>query len=230
MTTGPSLTGFSFPRKEADMKKYDFVLWDWNGTVLDDVSAALASVNDMLRRRNMKEIGIGYYRQCIGTPIKKFYEKVFELEKEDYPSLLGEYNAGYLAHLSSCGLAEGVRDVIEFFAENGAKQIIVSSCEKNQLTENVEKYGVSHYFDAVIGSEDFFAGSKIERAAAYLEKNGGAGCTKLVIGDLVHDYELSVSLGADCILLRSGHENPELLDSCPAAKVNSLKEIPEMNR
>ncbi len=41
---------------------YKYIIWDWNGTLLCDVSASLRSVNDMLRRRNMPEMDIERYR------------------------------------------------------------------------------------------------------------------------------------------------------------------------
>ncbi len=45
--------------------KYKYVIWDWNGTLLDDVGAALASVNDMLALRGKEPIDLVRYRECI---------------------------------------------------------------------------------------------------------------------------------------------------------------------
>ena len=70
--------------------KYKYIVWDWNGTLLDDISASLASVNDMLIKRNMDIIDIVRYKECIGVPIICFYEQVFDLEKEEYEDLLRE--------------------------------------------------------------------------------------------------------------------------------------------
>ena len=33
------------------MLKYKYIIWDWNGTLLNDIGASLASVNDMLAAR-----------------------------------------------------------------------------------------------------------------------------------------------------------------------------------
>lgn len=78
--------------------KYTHIIWDWNGTLLDDIGASLASVNDMLAMRGKPPIDADYYRECIGVPIIKFYEKVFELEKEDYSLIIKQYNEGYVRH------------------------------------------------------------------------------------------------------------------------------------
>ena len=36
------------------MKKY--IIWDWNGTIVDDAGIALDAVNDMLREQHSPEI------------------------------------------------------------------------------------------------------------------------------------------------------------------------------
>lgn len=194
--------------------KYSDIVWDWNGTLLNDVGAALASVNDMLGRRGCEPIGIERYRECIGVPIIRFYERVFDLTNEDYPSMLAEYNEGYLRHLEDCTLTEGTPQLLERLSQAGSRQIIVSSCEKNQLAAAVKKFGIERYFDAVIGADNFLAASKIDKAREWFAQNAGITSRAIVIGDLVHDTELAQAIGADCILLSSGHESPlRLLES-----------------
>ncbi len=196
------------------MSFYTHIIWDWNGTLLDDIGASLQSVNEMLERREMAPIGFDRYRECIGVPIRCFYEQVFDLSVENYENLLDEYNAGYLAALADCTLSEGAADALKAFDEMGITQLIVSSCEMNQLRENVEKYGVSDFFDAVLGADNFLAASKIERAEKYLNENKVTERGRvLVVGDLCHDADLADRIGADCVLLTIGHEDRKRLES-----------------
>lgn len=179
----------------------------------------------MLAMRNMPPIDIVRYRECISVPIKGFYEKVFNLENEDYSEILRQYNEGYLYHLKDCGLTDGAREALDFFESHGSKQIIVSSSNNAQLCENVKKYGIRERFDAVLGAADFMATSKIERAVEYLKKEGAAGGNVLVIGDLEHDAELAREIGAHCILLSSGHEKRERLIAAKTPIINDLHEL-----
>ena len=205
--------------------RYTHIVWDWNGTLLNDVGAALASVNDMLGRRKRGTIDIERYRECIGVPIIRFYEQVFDLDNEDYPELLGEYNRGYLSHLGECSLTAGALEALQRLALFGARQIIVSSCEKNQLLEAVRGFGIEEYFDAIIGSENFFAGSKIEKAVQWFAENSDEDRRVLVRGDLAHDKELADALGAQCVLLSSGHEHPQRLKDAGVTVVDRIEEI-----
>lgn len=215
-------------QQEVEILKYTHIIWDWNGTLLDDIRASLASVNDMLALRGKQPIDIDFYKECIGVPIIKFYEKVFELEKEDYSLIIKQYNEGYLHHLSDCALSSGAIEMLEYFSQKGAKQVIVSSSNNEQLLANAEKYGVSDYFEAILGAADFLAGSKIERAAEYLKNSGAERGRILVIGDLEHDAQLAEALGADCVLLTSGHENPERLKAANARVIDNLTELKEI--
>lgn len=204
--------------------KYTHIIWDWNGTLLDDIGASLASVNDMLARRGEPPMDINRYKECIGTPIIRFYEQVFDLSKEDYAAILAEYNAGYMYHLKDCSLTEGAAKAIEKFAAAGVHQAIVSSSNNAQLCENAKKYGVHDKFEAVLGAADFKADSKIERARSYLAQSPEKGAV-LVVGDLQHDAEMAAEIGADCVLLTSGHEHPDRLRNSGAAVFDKIEEL-----
>ena len=98
---------------------YKYILWDWNGTLLDDVTACLNSVNDMLDSRGLERIDIVRYREVIGVPIIKFYEKVFDLEKYDYTEIIKDFNEGYIRHLDEAHISDGAVELLEYFKELG---------------------------------------------------------------------------------------------------------------
>lgn len=206
------------------------VLWDWNGTLLDDVAASLASVNDMLRRREMAPIDLPRYKDCISVPIYGFYAQVFDLAREEYDALLAEYNEGYLLHLDACGLAAGAAQALDAFAAAGVRQAIVSSSHQAQLLANAARYGVADRFDALLGAADYHATSKIERAAAYLAAADADPAQVLVIGDLLHDAEMARRLGAQCVLLTAGHEQPARLRTAGVPLIDSLTALPALLR
>ncbi len=204
------------------MPKYTHIIWDWNGTLLNDVNASLSSVNDMLDLRGMPHIGLDFYKECIGVPIRKFYDRVFDMGKEDYSIIIKQYNEGYLKHLEACSLTDGAREAIGYFASCGMHQAVVSSSNNDQLCMNIKKYGLDGCFDAVLGSADFYAGSKIDRARKYLAETGGESGKILVIGDLEHDADMASELGADCVLLTSGHEHISRLKRAKAELIDDL--------
>jgi len=182
------------------------VIWDWNGTLQDDARAAWESVNDMLRRRDMPLITFEQYSSYIETPIIGFYRHIFDLSAISFDQLAKEFHEGYALHMQGRGLMEGAVQVLEGLRSAGVKQVIVSSGEKNWIMSYAEKYGILGYFDAVLGADDLEAGSKVERARAYMERCGAEPCGTLVVGDLLHDAEMAQAIGAQCLLVAKGHQ------------------------
>ena len=85
--------------------RYKYIIWDWNGTLLNDIGASLASVNDMLELRGMPHIDADFYKECIGVPIRKFYDRVFDMEKEDYSVIIKQYISPHCHYIKqSCRL------------------------------------------------------------------------------------------------------------------------------
>lgn len=207
------------------MKNYSLIIWDFNGTLLDDVGAALDSVNDMLDKRGKPPINLTQYREYIDVPIRHFYEQVLDLEKEDYNDILLEYQQGYELHVKDCGLTRFVHSALERAKEQGIPQIVLSSSEQSQLERLLKDYGIAEYFDAVLGAEDILAGSKIERAERYIKEHCVSAERAVVIGDLLHDCDVAQAIGSACLLLTSGHHDRARLETSGARVEDTLEDF-----
>lgn len=207
------------------MAIYSHIFWDWNGTLLDDVNTALQSVNEMLKLRGMQAIDLDIYYEYIGTPIRGFYEKLFDLEKENYDNILAEYHSLYAKLLPQTKLAKGGLEVLEKAKALGVKQTLLSSSEQNQLDAQVKHFGIYDYFEDVLGAENFLAGGKTMRAKAHIEKNKIDSGSLLVVGDLVQDCEMAKAVGADCILLAAGHQGLKQLEKAGAPIISQIDEV-----
>lgn len=202
--------------------KYLLVIWDWNGTLLDDVGAAFKSVNTMLERRGKEPIDMPQYHHYIDVPIRGFYENIFDLTRENYSDILKEYNDEYKAQMSEIMLAQGAIEVLSHLRDVGVRQAIVSSSEQKQLRHSVKHFELDEYFDAVLGAQDFFADSKLERAKQYIVHNSFEPSRVLVVGDLLQDCEMAQSVGADCVLLSRGHNSKQKLRDSGAAVIDEI--------
>lgn len=193
-------------------KKY--IVWDWNGTIIDDVGIALDAVNDMLREKKRPEITLEQYRQAMDTPILRFYERFFDMEETDFDWIAERFQEYYEAHKRELSLHEGVEDLLRRFEQEGCHQIILSSSATRIIEQHVKRFGLTHYFDAVLGANDLLAAGKIERAVDYFTQQKIPRDETVMIGDCVHDYEVSHTLGIDCVLMSGGHQDLASLKAC----------------
>ncbi len=206
--------------------KYICVVWDWNGTIIDDVRISLKAVNDILRKRHKPQITLEQYRSYIDVPITKFYDNIFDLKTEiSFDTLQKEFNNAYHHYLSEASLNDGIIPLMQKIRDCGMKQIIVSSSHQSIVERNSEKFGVRKYMDYLSGSDNHFVGSKLERAVNTIHKITYDHSKVIAIGDTLHDCELAVEIGADCILISTGHQSKMDLLSTGKPVIDNIKEL-----
>ncbi|MBE6597305.1 MAG: HAD family hydrolase [Ruminococcaceae bacterium] len=197
-------------RKEIGMKRYDCVIWDFNGTILDDVAIGIESINALLKRRGMKKISsVEEYRESFGFPIIKWYKDLgFDFEVEDYDAVANEWMSEYLSREKNAPLCRGALELMEHFYNKGVCQVIISAAEINMLKRQVEALKIDKYFNEIVGKSDIYASGKSEIAQKWRARNPG---DMLFIGDTDHDLETAKAIEADCVLVACGHQSYERL-------------------
>ena len=203
------------------------VVWDWNGTLLDDVTLNCAIMNRMLRRRGKKPIpSLEVYRRIFGFPVKGYYERAgFDFSNEDYETVADEYMELYRRESMKCRLFPEVQQVVSNLSRSGIGQVILSASQQDCLLEQLNVFGVREAFDEVLALSHCLAHSKAELAEQWMMDNHLSGGDLLLIGDTLHDYEVSKRLGAPCILVAAGHQDKERLLTCGSPVVDHIGEV-----
>lgn len=204
-----------------------YIVWDWNGTLLDDVPVCISVMNGMLRRRGLGELTPERYREIFGFPVEGYYRAAgLDLEREPFGELAQEYITEFNRRALSCGLRRGAEEVLCAMRDRGYAQIIVSASERSTLEEQVAHYGISGYFQAVLGISGILAATKEGVAREYLEGNGIASEDAVFIGDTGHDWEIAKGLGCRCLLVEGGHESRARLERTVGTVLAGLNVLP----
>lgn len=201
--------------------KYTHVIWDFNGTILDDLSVGMSAVNKMLTRRNMKQIeSVEEYREKFGFPIKDYYRRCgFDFEKEDYESVLApEWVEEYNRLEKSAPLCANVEKTLKLFKKEGISQSILSASKTDMLLSQIKRLGIENYFDDIIGCDNFFAYGKSDLCVNYVRSHPEKFF--VMIGDTTHDHDVASAAGIDCVLLTTGHMSRKTLSECGCAVYN----------
>ena len=203
------------------------VLWDWNGTLLDDVELCFRTINGMLRRRGLRGFAsIEEYRHTFRFPVEDYYRQAgFDFEKESFISLAAEYMSIYQPASLRCTLREGTRSVLERLENEGVSQLVLSASERRNLLMQAENCDVSQCFERLLGIDDVFARSKLHIAMKWLEESGAEPSGILLIGDTAHDCEVARAIGCGVLLLCGGHQDRERLEACGCQVVESTGKI-----
>lgn len=194
------------------------VIWDWNGTLLDDTAAALNAFNRQLIERKLPPITLDFYRNNFSFPVKSFYTQCgIELEREDWDRLAKEYHSAYAEEAKA--LNRDSRSALEALKSRGIRQYVLSALRQDLLDRAMEEYALGGYFDAVRGVDNLDGASKLERARELVIEIGEKSEDILFIGDALHDAEVAAAVGAKCLLTATGgHDEWRLRRVAPTVR------------
>jgi phosphoglycolate phosphatase len=192
--------------------KYQHVIWDWNGTLLNDRVATVKALDLMLRHRNLGSITPEEYRERIIYPvIQLYYDAGFDLINESYEDMCEEYARNYQEYASTITLHENAANALAWFKERGVRQHIVSASEYGILVDQISEHRITEYFDTISGQKDKRGDSKEHLAMNLMAEINADPAKVLFIGDTLHDYEIARNIGAHCFLVSNGHCSEERL-------------------
>lgn len=211
-----------------DKKKY--IVWDWNGTLLNDVDLCVDSINYLLKKEQLpilpdKET----YQRVFKFPIIEYYKDAgFDFNKRPFEELADDYMQYYQPRSLSCSLHDGVHDTLKTCASLGYTQVLLSASNKEFLMDQLHQYPISAYFDEVLGLDNIHAYSKADLAKAFAKRIQPQKESIVFLGDSVHDFEVASGAGAECILIASGHEHKEKLEQTGCRVLNSIEEFKQI--
>lgn len=208
-------------------RKYDLVIWDWNGTLLDDTEMCYQIANEMRQERGMQLMrGVEEYRTYFTFPVIDYYRRMgYTFETEPFENISRQFVAMYAERFPVCPLQPCAEDTLSAVLKTGARQVLLSATGQEKLDEQVAHFDLNRYFDRVIGNSNNLAHGKADYAVDFLRESGVTPSRALFIGDTDHDFEIASSIGCGCALLTAGHQTKQHLLSLEAQLVASLCEV-----
>ncbi len=211
--------------------KYDHIIWDWNGTLLNDVELCASIMNGLLRKESLPEISLNKYREIFTFPVEEYYKLAgHNFENNSFKNLGREFMLEYEERKSDCVLYPSVIESMQLLQSKGKKQYLLSAYKHENLEGIVRSFKIESYFEHVAGLDNIYAGSKLELGKEMIKKinpNGGDE-NILLIGDTAHDLEVANEVGIDCVLISEGHQNKERLLRLGVSVMNNLTEFKEV--
>ncbi len=207
-------------------KNYRHIIWDWNGTLLDDAWLCVDIMNHILRKRNLPELSRQHYAEIFDFPVRNYYVKLgFDAQLDPFEKLSVEFISQYLARKFECNLRENARATLTHFSECGISQSVLSAAEHNHLVEAISHYGIWDFFTDVSGIDNHDADGKLENARLMMRELSLEPDAVLLIGDTLHDFHVAQAIGVDCVLISGGHQSRERIATSGMPLIQHLNEL-----
>lgn len=203
------------------------LVWDWNGTLLDDNTAVIGATNAAFAEVGMEPITLEQYREMYCIPIPRFYERLMgRLPTEaEWERMDGIFHRYYMEQRVGCGLTAGVEELLAQWQLAGRSQSLLSMYVHEQLVPVVRGYGIERHFTRVDGRTGPSGGSKAQHMERHLAAMGGVSPDHtVVIGDAVDDAVAAAHVGARAVLYTGGSHSRSSLEAAGVPVVDSLSE------
>jgi phosphoglycolate phosphatase len=203
------------------------IIFDWSGTLVDDLPAVLKASNFVLAQAGRPEMSLETFRAEFCLPFKNFYRR--HTPEVPMPQLETWFRAEFKRSQDSVRELPYARVFLEFCRENKLRLFVLSTVLRDYFTEQSRVTGFGAFF------EKPYAGvhDKREKTHDILRENRLLPQETLFIGDMQHDIETAHHGGVHSCAVLTGYNT---LDQLRAAKpglivehLSELRDILEKN-
>ena len=182
------------------------IVWDWNGTLLDDLHLVLDAVMEGLRPHRSEAITLEEYQDLYTRPVKHFYDELLGrvIDESEWLAIDRRFHDAYRAGLASVALAHDAEEALSMAGDGGASQSLLSMYPHDELLPAVRARGIATTFDRIDGLRGAPGDRKARHLAAHLEALATDPDTTVLIGDTPDDGAAAAAMGAECVLYDGG--------------------------
>jgi len=182
------------------------IVWDWNGTLLNDRNMAVTAINVLLKKHGLKEIDLEEYLKIFSFPVIDYYKRLgFDFDKTPFTVVGTEFIDEYTARMYDVQMHYRAKEVLQYINDSKATQSLLSAAKQQMLDILMKHHDIDKYFEKVVGLDNHYANSKLDAGKKWIEELGLAKSQILFVGDTMHDMEVAKELGANCVLIANGH-------------------------
>lgn len=206
--------------------KIRYLIWDWNGTLYNDVNLGLIIINNLLKNNNLPTLTYNNYRNIFTFPVYEYYQKAgFDFNKTPFEILGQLFMEQYEKRKFEMNLFEGAREILQLAKDKGIKQSVLSAYKQDKLIDVLQHYDIFKFFENVSGLDNIYAGSK-ERLGLELRKKINLNREEILfVGDTLHDADVAKAMDVECILISNGHQSPEKLKVNGNVVISNISEL-----
>jgi len=184
------------------------IIWDWNGTLLNDGDLCAAITEEMMVAHGLTPISREEHRRRFRLPVETFYKDLgFDFSRIEFKQLAEEFVNKYRERFHLCRLFDKTPELLASLQAQGKRQAVLSASREKELHYLVDHFGLGGYFDHVFGLGHAHATGKVDLGYELLVKWGVSKESCVLVGDMDHDVEVARALGIEILLVDHGHQD-----------------------
>ena len=209
--------------------RYDLVVFDWDGTLMDSTSMIAVCIQLACRDLGLVEPAEEAAKYVIGLGLADTIAHIAPgLDEDGQRALAGRYREHYLAREHDSPLYEGVKPLLEELRARGRLLAVATGKARSGLDRVLDTTGIRDHFDATRCADEGFAKPHPDMLLHLLDVTGVEASRAVMIGDTTHDLEFAGNAGVDAVAVSYGAHSVQLLRSRAARHLASS--VPELRQ
>jgi len=199
------------------MSRYDLVIFDWDGTLMDSTRLIARSLQSACRDVGAPVPSEREALFVIGLNLQDTFSHVAPALDEAGRARLSErYRHHFLASEHEAPLYGGVREMLADLHGRGHRLAVATGKARRGLDRALDATGLARWFEATRCADEGFAKPHPGMLLMLLDLTGVEPGRALMVGDTTHDLELAANAGVDAVAVSYGAHHEELLSTRPA--------------
>lgn len=193
-------------------KRYDLIVFDWDGTVMDSTAVIAGSIQAACRDLDLTVPSDETARHVIGLGLlQALRQAVPDAPEEMYEPLIARYRYHFLTQDGAIPLFDGARETIAELHGAGYWLGVATGKNRNGLERALTTTDMKQYFHATRTAEQTFSKPNPAMLFELMDELGVSAERTLMIGDTTHDLLLAQNAKVDAVALGHGAHPPEQL-------------------
>jgi len=191
--------------------RFDLIVFDWDGTLMDSVDWIVQCLITAAKENDCIIPVEQEIRDIIGLSIHKSLDKLFpQLEEEARQQFIASYSKAFFSRqISENDLFFGVKDMLKQFKRAGYQLAVATGKSRHGLDKAMQGTGLESLFNITRCADETASKPSPDMLNAIIELTGVRRERVVIIGDSVHDMEMAVNAGVDSIAVLCGANSQE---------------------
>lgn len=201
-------------------KRYDLLVFDWDGTLLDSTGAIVESVKAACRDLGQPEPSADHARQVIGLGLDDaLRHSAPDLSEDRFPLFVERYRYHYLTRDQDLRLFDGTAELIAELQASGFLLAVATGKSRPGLNRSLAHTGLGSRFLATRCVDECFSKPHPQMLVELMDECLVSPSRTLMIGDTTHDLQMAVNAGVAGLAVTYG-----------AHSVSSLSEVSSLSQ
>jgi phosphoglycolate phosphatase len=217
------------PEKNKADRRYDLIVWDWDGTIMDSTPTIVHCIQQSCRDLGFKVPDDALASSVIGLGIHDSLRRAVPwVDPAHFQKLTDRFRFHYLAKDHELDLFVGIRELLEDLRSDNYLLGVATGKSRVGLDRSLKHHQIGHLFHETRTADESFSKPHPGMLLELSDITQVPTRRILMVGDTTHDLDMAANAGVDAIAVTYGAHPPDTLKT--SKSLAHLDDVPQLSQ